>query len=111
MEHSKSVRTILKHSLNVISNAILLTGILLMVGAVGSMDIAVETGASGAIDLKTMLIGLALTLIGFTLVHRGQVDGNRSISTQKWIRKLTLQAWINEHSDTSYLGKHENQVL
>ena len=72
MEHSKSVRTILKHSLNVISNAILLTGIVMMVGAVGSMDIAVETGASGAIDLKTMLIGLALTLIGFTWVHRRQ---------------------------------------
>lgn len=72
MEHSKSVRTILKHSLNVISNVILLTGILLMVGAVGSMDIAVETGASGAIDLKTMLIGLALTLIGFTWVHKRQ---------------------------------------
>ena len=72
MEHSKSVRTILKHSLNLVSNVILLTGILLMVGAVGSMDIAVETGASGAIDLKTMLIGLALTLIGFTWVHRKQ---------------------------------------
>ena len=72
MEHSKSVRTILKHSLNLVSNVILLTGILLMVGAVGSMDIAVETGASGAIDLKTMLIGLALTLIGFTWVHRRQ---------------------------------------
>lgn len=62
----------MKNVLNVISNAILLTGILLMVGAVGSMDIAVETGASGAIDLKTMLIGLALTLIGFTCVHRRQ---------------------------------------
>lgn len=62
----------MKNILNVISNAILLTGILLMVGAVGSMDIAVETGASGAIDLKTMLIGLALTLIGFTWVHRRQ---------------------------------------
>lgn len=62
----------MKNVLNVISNVILLTGILLMVGAVGSMDIAVETGASGAIDLKTMLIGLALTLIGFTWVHRRQ---------------------------------------
>ena len=62
----------MKNVLNVISNAILLTGILLMIGAVGSMDIAVETGASGAIDLKTMLIGLALTLIGFTWVHRRQ---------------------------------------
>ena len=72
MKYSNNVRTTLKHSLNMISNAILLTGILLMVGAVGSMDIAVETGASGAIDLKTMLIGLALTLIGFTWVHRRQ---------------------------------------
>ena len=77
MEHSKSVRTILKHSLNLVSNVILLTGILLMVGAVGSMDIAVETGASGAIDLKTMLIGLALTLIGFTWVHRRQNKDER----------------------------------
>ena len=72
MKYLGSVKTILSSFLNVISNAILLTGILLMIGAVGSMDIAVETGASGAIDLKTMLIGLALTLIGFTWVHRRQ---------------------------------------
>ena len=111
MKHLRSVRTILKHSLNVISNVILVTGIVMMVGAAGAMDMAVETGAVGGVDLKTMLIGLALTLIGFTLAHRRQADGNRSISTQKWIRKLTLQAWINEHSDPSYLGKHENQVL
>lgn len=89
---------------------ILLTGILLMLGVVGSMDMVVESGGSG-IDLKTMLIGFVLTLIGFTLAHRRQANGNRSISTQKWIRKLTLQAWINEHSNPSYLGKHENQVL
>ena len=62
----------MKNVLSLISDGILLTGIILMVGAVGSMDIAVETGASGAIDLKTMLIGLALTLIGFTWVHRRQ---------------------------------------
>lgn len=72
MRYLGSVKTIQKHFLSLISNVILLTGILLMVGAVGSMDIAVETGASGAIDLKTMLIGLALTLIGFTWVHRRQ---------------------------------------
>ena len=56
MRYLCSVKTIQKHFLSLISNGILLTGILLMVGAVGSMDIAVETGASGAIDLKTMLI-------------------------------------------------------
>lgn len=72
MKYLGSVKTILSSFLNVISNAILLTGILLMVGAVGSMDIAVETGAYGVIDLKTMLIGMALTLIGFTWVHRRQ---------------------------------------
>lgn len=77
MEHSKSVRTILKHSLNVISNVILVTGIVMMVGAVGAMDVAVENGAVGDVDLKTMLIGLALTLIGFTLAHRRQTDGER----------------------------------
>ena len=110
MRYLDSVRTIQKHFLSLISNGILLTGILLMLGVVGSMDMAVESGGSG-IDLKTLLIGFVLTLIGFTWVHRRQVNGNRSISTQKWIRKLTLQAWINEHSDPSYLGKHENQVL
>ena len=77
MRYLGSVKTIQKHFLSLISNGILLTGILLMVGAVGSMDIAVETGASGAIDLKTMLIGLALTLIGFTWVHRRQNRNER----------------------------------
>ena len=78
MEHSKSVRTILKHSLNVISNVILLTGILLMVGAVGSMDIAVETGGSG-IDLKTLLIGFVLTITGLALAHRREKSGKRKV--------------------------------
>ena len=77
MEHLRSVKTILKHSLNVISNLILITGIVMMVGAAGAMDMAVETGASGGVDLKTMLIGLTLTLIGFTLAHRRQANGER----------------------------------
>ena len=77
MEHLRSVRTILKHSLNVISNLILITGIVMMVGAAGAMDMAVETGASGGVDLGTMLIGLALTLIGFTLAHGRETSGKR----------------------------------
>ena len=77
MEHLRSVRTILKHSLNVISNVILITGIVMMVGAAGAMDMAVEIGTVGGVDLKTMLIGLALTLIGFTWAHRRQVNGER----------------------------------
>lgn len=62
----------MKNILNVISNVILITGIVMMVGAAGAMDMAVETGASGGVDLKTMLIGLAGALIGFTLAHRRQ---------------------------------------
>lgn len=77
MEHLRGVKTILKHSLNVISNVILVTGIVMMVGAAGTMDMAVETGASGGVDLKTMLIGLALTLIGFTLAHGRETSGKR----------------------------------
>lgn len=76
MKHSVNAKTILKHFLNLISNMILLTGILLMIGAIGSMDMVVETGGSG-IDLKTMLIGFVLTLIGFTLAHRRQANGKR----------------------------------
>ena len=87
MRYLGSVKTIQKHFLSLISNAILLTGILLMVGTVGSMDMAVETGASGAIDLKTMLIGLALTLIGFTWVHRRQ-DRNERETFRKSDQKI-----------------------
>ena len=71
MKHSVNAKTILKHFLNLISDLILLTGILLMLGVVGSMDMTVESGGSG-IDLRTMLIGFVLTLIGFTWVHRRQ---------------------------------------
>lgn len=71
MKYLGSVKTIRKHFLSLISNTILLTGILLMIGAIGSMDMAVESGGSG-IDLKTMLIGFVLTLIGFTLAQRRQ---------------------------------------
>ena len=71
MKYLGSVKTIRKHFLSLISNTILLTGFLLMIGAIGSMDMAVETGGSG-IDLRTMLIGFVLTLIGFTLAHRRQ---------------------------------------
>ena len=77
MEHSKCGKTILKRSLSVISNVILVTGIVMMVGAAGAMDMAVETGAVGGIDLKTILIGLGLTLIGFTLAHRREISGKR----------------------------------
>lgn len=76
MKHSVNAKTILKHFLNFISDLILLTGILLMLGVVGSMDMAVESGGSG-IDLKTLLIGFVLTLIGFTLAHRRQANGKR----------------------------------
>lgn len=76
MKHSVNAKTILKHFLNLISDLILLTGILLMLGVVGSMDMVVESGGSG-IDLKTMLIGFVLTLIGFTLAHRRQANGKR----------------------------------
>lgn len=76
MKYLGSVKTIRKHFLSLISNTILLTGILLMIGAIGSMDMAVESGGSG-IDLKTMLIGFVLTLIGFTLAHRREKSGKR----------------------------------
>ena len=75
MRYLDSVRTIQKHFLSLISNGILLTGILLMIGAIGSMDMAVESGGSG-IDLNTMLIGFMLTLIGFTLAQRRQKSGS-----------------------------------
>ena len=78
MKHSVNAKTILKHFLSLISNGTLLTGILLMIGAIGSMDMAVETGGSG-IDLNTMLIGFVLTMIGFTLAHRREKSGKRKI--------------------------------
>ena len=78
MRYLDSVRTIQKHFLSLISNGILLTGILLMIGAIGSMDMSVESGGSG-IDLKTMLIGFVLTLIGFTLAHRREKSGKREV--------------------------------
>lgn len=78
MKHSVNAKTILKHFLNLISDLILLTGILLMLGVVGSMDMTVESGGSG-IDLRTMLIGFVLTLIGFTLAYRREKSGKRKV--------------------------------
>lgn len=113
MKYSNNVRTTLKHSLSVMNSLIIITGFILMVGSAGALDYSVEIGSiedpSG--DYRRMILGMIFLIIGFSFAYWRQTNGKRSISTQKWIRKLTLQAWINEHSDPSYLGKHENQVL
>lgn len=69
----------MKNILNVISNAILVTGIVMMVGAAGAMDMAVESGAVGGVDLKTMLIGFVLTIAGLALAHRREKSGKRKV--------------------------------
>ena len=113
MRYLDNVKTILRHSLIIVAEICTIVGLCLMFAAVGALDYGIEIGsiADPAPDYRRLLIGTFITMTGIMISLWRQANGERSISTQKWIRKLTLQAWINEHSDPSYLGKHENQVL
>lgn len=78
MKYLGSVKTIRKHFLSLISNGILLTGILLMIGGAGALDYTAETGApAGPQMYQQMIVGLIMVVAGFTLKRMRDSYGTR----------------------------------
>ena len=114
MKYWENVKTTLNIFLSIAADVLLIIGFVFMFGSVGNLDYSIAIGSvtDPAPDYRRLLLGTLFVLIGGTIVlWRQRKDEQREISTQKWIRKLTLQAWINEHSYPSHMGKHENKVL
>ena len=71
-------KIILRHSLRLINSALLIGGMVLMIGGAGMLDYTAETGAPAGPEIyRQMVMGLILVMAGFTLKELRDNYGTR----------------------------------